>query len=840
MEWSSTATGSLEQDVSKVLQEPVPSARSLGAIPKKITSSSRSSHDNEGRSSRRISKSESDRIRRKHNKEERNFNRNRSMCESKLTQTIKPNEASIEGLECLVLPMYQQPRLRKLSAPRRSRVARHRNEAYQEPSTSTSSNNELSTLLPAPPLLQAFLASKRDYMLPIYLPADSLQCRLKRTRGNRNISQASVRPPRRTCLVFDAPRTHCAKSFNDTSDGSVHYFMDECGKWISYTFDENGTGTANTTASNNNRTLHKGLSESNNVSQAECGREIWENSTESEVCSSSISEILSNNTTIKTSSTNTMIPCVGKLNVPRMPNQVVPMYRNNRDNKDDDMMLNVRDVYVFNETHEQDLEVPTDQRKQFHFIRTADALNNHCPRTRSYYKFKVFPWIYIKVTLDRLKLLALLDRNLTLSEALLSICLGALVSIFGAILLYLSFYDDLSAFVFCFIIASCQYSLLKSVQPDAASPTHGFNRIIAYSRPIYFCIFSSIILLLHVNVTTDSHANKFYQLEFKNQNVISFMRDFFLKFILFFPILFSLGLFPQVNTFILYFLEQIDMHIFGGNAMSSLLASFYCLFRSIFAVIVMYGLAFGGLSEPKGSQHILFSMFCACLISSSYHLSRSASDPSNVWNILKAHLWPPDLYREKKESQKTQVESTNNKTNVNEKNTKQDDNAEDKKNEKKDVTNEDIMDPLPYKLQKTVNARLKNDVLLCGLIALLVFGIHSSTVFTVLQPELSPVLWCIASAFGFILHYVIPQMRKQLPWLCIARPILRSQEYDQYQIRGPAKIMWFEKVGYRYIYRTINNFLLNFRFTFIYVFWNEIYCTRWYSWRRLLKIRRGS
>lgn len=29
--------------------------------------------------------------------------------------------------------------------------------------------------------------------------------------------------------------------------------------------------------------------------------------------------------------------------------------------------------------------------------------------------------------------------------------------------------------------------------------------------------------------------------------------------------LFTLGLLPQVNTFLMYMLEQIDMHIFGGN-----------------------------------------------------------------------------------------------------------------------------------------------------------------------------------------------------------------------------------------------------------------------------------
>lgn len=75
------------------------------------------------------------------------------------------------------------------------------------------------------------------------------------------------------------------------------------------------------------------------------------------------------------------------------------------------------------------------------------------------------------------------------------------------------------------------------------------------------------------------------------------------------------------------------------------------------------------------------------------------------------------------------------------------------------------------------------------------FSLHVSTVFTVLQPELCPVLWSIAAGTGLVLHYIIPQFRKQLPWMCIARPIFRSHEYLQYQIRGPAKIMWFEQVS---------------------------------------------
>lgn len=428
--------------------------------------------------------------------------------------------------------------------------------------------------------------------------------------------------------------------------------------------------------------------------------------------------------------------------------------------------------------------VPADYNSdvpKFKFIHN-DHVNNNYPRTKSFYKLKVFPWTYIKVGLDRLKLLALLDRNLTFGETVLSIVLGVLVSIFGAVLLYFGFYDDFLAFVFCFIMASCQYSLLKSVQPDAASPTHGFNRIIAYSRPVYFCLFSSLILFIDSYIETNDRDSF---------NILVLTRDFFIKFILFFPLLFSLGLFPQINTFIMYLLEQVDMHLFGGNAMSNLLGSFYCIFRSVLAVVVLNGFAYGGLSEPKSSRHILFSIFCACLIACSYHLSRTASDPLHVWNIIKRHVWPADVYRQRDKPPESKEEKPlNDKPEV--KTVKFPADLQETK------SGGDHVDPLPRKLQKTVNARLKNDVILCGAIAVLVFGVHASTVFTALQPELSPVLWIICGCLGFVLHYVIPQMRKHLPWMCIARPVLRTREWSQYQVRGPATIMWFEKVGFRF------------------------------------------
>lgn len=102
--------------------------------------------------------------------------------------------------------------------------------------------------------------------------------------------------------------------------------------------------------------------------------------------------------------------------------------------------------------------------------------------TRHYYKWKIGKLPSMKVRFDRLALLALLDRNLTVLETIASTFLAAAVAGFGLLILQQGFYKDVFAFLFCFVTAGCQYSLLKSVQPDAASPTHGYNRIIVYSR----------------------------------------------------------------------------------------------------------------------------------------------------------------------------------------------------------------------------------------------------------------------------------------------------------------------------------------------------------------------
>ncbi|XP_052595363.1 pecanex-like protein 1 isoform X4 [Peromyscus californicus insignis] len=382
-------------------------------------------------------------------------------------------------------------------------------------------------------------------------------------------------------------------------------------------------------------------------------------------------------------------------------------------------------------------------------------------KVKHYYRFWILPQLWIGINFDRLTLLALFDRNREILENILAVVLAILVAFLGSVLLIQGFFRDIWVFQFCLVIASCQYSLLKSVQPDSSSPRHGHNRIIAYSRPVYFCLCCGLIWLLDYgsrNLTTSKF--KLYGITFTNPLVLLSARDLVIVFTLCFPIVFFIGLLPQVNTFVMYLCEQLDIHIFGGNATTSLLAALYSFLCSIVAVALLYGLCYGALKDSWDGQHIpvLFSVFCGLLVAVSYHLSRQSSDPSVLFSLMQSKIFP-----------KTEEK-----------------NPEDPLSE--------VKDPLPEKLSNSVSERLQSDLVVCVVIGVLYFAIHVSTVFTALQPALKYVLYALVGCVGFVTHYVLPQVRKQLPWHCFSRPLLKTAEHNQYEVRSAATMMWFEKL----------------------------------------------
>ena len=57
-------------------------------------------------------------------------------------------------------------------------------------------------------------------------------------------------------------------------------------------------------------------------------------------------------------------------------------------------------------------------------------------------------------------------------------------------------------------------------------------------------------------------------------------------------------------------------------------------------------------------------------------------------------------------------------------------------------------------------------------------------IFIFLQPTLSYTVYILTGIVGVLTHYLLPQLRKQLPWLFVSSPVLKSYEYNLYEWQG--------------------------------------------------------
>ncbi|XP_077448331.1 pecanex-like protein 3 isoform X1 [Stigmatopora argus] len=500
-------------------------------------------------------------------------------------------------------------------------------------------------------------------------------------------------------LLLPRSGIHEASTFDDTSEGAVHYFFDESGVKRSYTFGPAGGGYEDP---------------------------VQERERQSQSSSFTSTEVQEG------------APVLSML----QPRPVVLQG------------MQVRRVPL--EMPEFDLDHESLQESQENTLMIEEKA-----KPKQYYRFWVLPGKWVRVRYDRLALLALLDRNRRVGENVFAVVLASLVAFLGFQLLLQGFFRDIWVFQFCLVIASCQYSLLKSVQPDAASPMHGHNWIIVYSRPVYFCLCCVMIWIFDLSGRSGSlQPFSLYGVTFFSAQFLLCIRDMLLVFALCFPVIFLFGLLPQVNTFIMCLLEQIDMHIFGGTATTSPLSSLFSLLRSVLVAALLYGFCLGAINAPWGDAHVpvLFSVFCGLLLALSYHLSRQSSDPTILGALVRSKLFP-ELENHIPEDPPVEIK-----------------------------------DPLPEKLRNSVKEILHSDLVMCPLMAVITFAISASTVFIALQPALSLVLYILAGVVGCITHYLLPQLRKQLPWFCLAHPVLRSKEYSQFEVRDAAQLMWFEKM----------------------------------------------
>lgn len=382
----------------------------------------------------------------------------------------------------------------------------------------------------------------------------------------------------------------------------------------------------------------------------------------------------------------------------------------------------------------------------------------------------------------------LLDLNLSKLETAISILLAIMVSIFGALLIQLNLWSDLWQVVFCLVVASSQFTLLKSVQPDPASPTHGFNRVISLSRPIYFCLLAVVLLLCQAYLKYEPPNEPsflIYNFNILDKSVFLVIRNLSSISLLSFPLIFNLGLLPQITTFIMYVCEQIDMHLFGSTAATlGLKSAVHSICRSILTVALLYivALASIGSTDADASHNTIFSLYCGVLVAISYALSRSSSDPTITYRLIKQNLVP--LWRNNPPVETAYALNPLNTTHA----------CEAENDADSHYGEESITTKIQNELDSIFIQRLKSDLTCCMLLLIGVFSLHVSSIFSIIPYNVE---WYFAQTtilWGFLFHYVIPQMRKDLPWLCFPEPILKSSEYYYFEVRTYAKLMWFERV----------------------------------------------
>ncbi|MFH4981390.1 hypothetical protein AB6A40_008099 [Gnathostoma spinigerum] len=263
-----------------------------------------------------------------------------------------------------------------------------------------------------------------------------------------------------------------------------------------------------------------------------------------------------------------------------------------------------------------------------------DSRRTSSSRKSHYYRLKMCPKSSrskgIKLQMDRLSVSALFDRNNTVFSSIFDVVLASGISLLGGILINRSLFYDIWLLAFAFLMAGTHFSLLKSVQPDASSPIHGFNWLVAYSRPAFFCILGVLVLIMDGSWWDHEAAkssigwnwNVYRFSSVSTPAILEAFRDLLIAVMLLLPVTFTLGLLPQVNTLMLHIFEQTEMLLLGGTACFSLLSAMIQLTKSLTVLGVLCTLAnIAYLSNNSGTQTALFSVFVAFSISLSYLLS---------------------------------------------------------------------------------------------------------------------------------------------------------------------------------------------------------------------------
>ena len=147
-----------------------------------------------------------------------------------------------------------------------------------------------------------------------------------------------------------------------------------------------------------------------------------------------------------------------------------------------------------------------------------------------------------------------------------------------------------------------------------------------------------------------------------------------------------------------------------------------------------------GEAHSKHTQEILFSLFCGLNVAISYHLSRSSSDPTIIFTLIKRQLMMPpsgSVENTSVDEACSQENNTKNNTSKSPEKTRESPGSAATGNGSPQgadsSSNGTSMDPFPKKLRDTVHARLKSDGIMCIVIVVATTLLHWSGFFDKLQ-----------------------------------------------------------------------------------------------------------
>jgi len=269
-----------------------------------------------------------------------------------------------------------------------------------------------------------------------------------------------------------------------------------------------------------------------------------------------------------------------------------------------------------------------------------------------YYDINLFnrAWLPVRLYYSRQELLDLIDESNSVGDIVLcAICTGLVaclcsylsmlsrpIAIFGYKANSLLFEGKALPALFL-VGATCQYAMIKSPVPDTASPSHGYSRSMAYARAVYFLLIgSALMLFVHffslletVNGAEIEYTLKLYHVTIITERSLAVVIEVTKYMILLMPLAFALGLFSQIKTFLNWFLEEIEFHVFGGSGSSGLHSMLISIVRSVVCFMIPLLFAYLATEGDRNSQSYL-SAFCALSVAVCYMLSRqSNSNPDH-------------------------------------------------------------------------------------------------------------------------------------------------------------------------------------------------------------------